>query len=471
MCYFGHLYTNAQGKKFESGYANLIVTYSSSPNTNRLYTVNYSSTFENDKPSKLIEIDDTTQLFSIYTLGPAKIYFNYGNKMYYSVIYPNSTDSIKVYLNDNKEILKLEYSGISKSLFENSDVFLDLASKAFHNSYPSIPDKNEMNKKYSNIDNYKDYLLDSINSYFALLNSSTNIPFVRVLLDNDTKDFIKYTKLLNEKTLKEIDSLKNNSLSFNKSDDFYKNIINTDSEDLFFVGYNYLFLKSLNSTLSGGLDFFSPWIYLQDIYKMFGLTAKDKAISEALVVFRYLNQIYDGLPLNNMQKRDIILFFNNSHLINYIFYHNDKLFLENKSQKNGYLSFKSNNENILKDIVNRSPNKVLIIDFWATWCGPCRAAFNEIQPLRLKYKDNPNIEFVYITDESSDITQWNNFVDVLGGQHYYLYRNQFVSLTKQFDITSIPSYLIIDKSGKLAYKSLGHYMGNELLTKIIESNL
>lgn len=468
--HFINLPAKAQENKFESGYANLVVTYSSSPNTNRLTTVNYASTFENDRPSKLIDIDDTTQLLSIYTLGPVKIYFHYGNKMHYSVIYPNSTDSVKVYLNNDKELLNIEYFGKSKSLFENSDVFFALGAKAFDNSYPSLPNKSEIEQTYSNINNYKNHLLDSINSYFALLSSSTNIPLVRSLLD-DMKDYTKYNKLLNEKTSKEIDSLQKNSLYFNKSDDFYNNIINSSSEELLFVGYNYLFLKSLNSNLSGDSTFFSPWVYSQDIYKKLGLKAKDNSISEALITLRYLNQIFDGSSLDSKQKKDILLFFNNRHVINYIFYHNDKLSLVNQPHKNGYLPFKSDNENILKNIINRFPNKVLVIDFWATWCGPCRAAFDEIHPLKLQYKDNPNIEFVYITDESSDNTEWNNFVDILGGQHYYLYRNQFDSLNKQFDITSLPSYLIFDKSGKLVYKSLGHYMGNEKLTKIIESNL
>jgi len=41
-------------------------------------------------------------------------------------------------------------------------------------------------------------------------------------------------------------------------------------------------------------------------------------------------------------------------------------------------------------------NKVIVLDFWATWCGPCRASFPAMQEAVTKYKDDKEVAFLFI---------------------------------------------------------------------------
>jgi thiol-disulfide isomerase/thioredoxin len=46
--------------------------------------------------------------------------------------------------------------------------------------------------------------------------------------------------------------------------------------------------------------------------------------------------------------------------------------------------------------------KVVVVDFWATWCGPCIASFPGMQKMVNKYKEDPNVKFVFITHGNAE---------------------------------------------------------------------
>ncbi len=56
---------------------------------------------------------------------------------------------------------------------------------------------------------------------------------------------------------------------------------------------------------------------------------------------------------------------------------------------------------IFNDIIKPHTGKILFVDFWATSCAPCVSSIKRMKEIRAKYKNNPEIDFVFITSENA----------------------------------------------------------------------
>lgn len=102
--------------------------------------------------------------------------------------------------------------------------------------------------------------------------------------------------------------------------------------------------------------------------------------------------------------------------------------------------------------------KVVFLDFWASWCPPCRASIPAIKDLHKNMSENPNVIVLGINSGENEKTV-ADFMKKMGMDYPNLYGTNAVS--KKYNVTGIPAFFIIDKNGQIAKKYAGYRNGLE----------
>ena len=106
-------------------------------------------------------------------------------------------------------------------------------------------------------------------------------------------------------------------------------------------------------------------------------------------------------------------------------------------------------QQILPTITDKYKGKAVLIDFWNTWCVPCRAAMSAIRPLKEQLHD---VVYVYISDASSPVDKWGEMIKTISGVHVRLTKEQAAALAEIHKFSGIPTYFVVNKEGKITYQ-------------------
>ena len=120
------------------------------------------------------------------------------------------------------------------------------------------------------------------------------------------------------------------------------------------------------------------------------------------------------------------------------------------------------------NIVNMSEfkDKVIFINFWATWCGPCIGEMPEIQKLYDKFKNNNDV--VFIIASTDDLTTIKNFMSKKN-YTFPIYSIQS-KVPVKLEHKTIPNSFLIDKNGGIAVHTVGaaNWGGNKMEQNVKE---
>ena len=112
----------------------------------------------------------------------------------------------------------------------------------------------------------------------------------------------------------------------------------------------------------------------------------------------------------------------------------------------------------LEDAVKPFKGKVVYIDVWATWCGPCLKEFQYLPTLKEK-AHNMDVVYLYISiDRPEERKKWEKTIAYHQLKGYHLLVNEklgkslYTELGNERQILSIPCFVIIDKTGKIVIR-------------------
>jgi len=111
--------------------------------------------------------------------------------------------------------------------------------------------------------------------------------------------------------------------------------------------------------------------------------------------------------------------------------------------------------------LSRLRGKIVILDFWATWCGPCKESFPGMRLLVERYGDDPDVQFLFIDSLETAQDKKKNASDFMAknGYPFHVLLDVEDNAIRAYKVSGVPTKFVIDKNGSIRYKSEG-YEGN-----------
>ena len=110
--------------------------------------------------------------------------------------------------------------------------------------------------------------------------------------------------------------------------------------------------------------------------------------------------------------------------------------------------------------------EVVVLNLFATWCGPCQGEFPEMEAVYQQYKDK--MEIVALSAyEGDDMDTLRQFKEEMGMT--FPVGQAGADITDNIEIPGYPTTLVIDRNGQVAYYGVGAFISGEAFEKIVTS--
>ena len=423
-----------------------------------------------NRPKQALFMGDNARLNNeLTTYKPSSIYIdrNKAEKLtdmdylsYCDSVYKKRTDVLNSFIAANPKVSKkfrefnseYERYDLAFYLMQHRFDLRDKSKTTFDAGYmdyvrANFPLTNEWT--YTCFRDFRSFLRDYIDYETSIRNQK---PVTVTVSFKDISNYIKQNKKVDEATQTLLDQL----VAMNE--DFQKSGI----EQFETVKLKYKDLISKSETIS-------PLI--QEASIELSNRPLDTQLSDSLLINEHLRQMWDASSyyaeldqyhkaLSDMKVNDMKTKVVNPDLIKSIvdvnnFYKNVatkgmtyEASLKNTSHLKEYQDAKA----LFEELIKPYKGKVIYVDFWGTWCGPCKENMKYVKDMKAKLKGQ-DVVFMYFANRSPE-DSWKNIIKEmdLTGENVVQYRlpeKQEEIIERLFSVNSFPTYLLINKEGKV----------------------
>ena len=96
--------------------------------------------------------------------------------------------------------------------------------------------------------------------------------------------------------------------------------------------------------------------------------------------------------------------------------------------------------------------KVVLVDFWASWCGPCRQSFPWMNEMQAKYQGDGLV--IVAVNVDNDLAEANRFLTEFPAK-FQVHFDADKTLAREYEVVAMPSSFLIGRDGKLVEKHMG----------------
>jgi len=141
----------------------------------------------------------------------------------------------------------------------------------------------------------------------------------------------------------------------------------------------------------------------------------------------------------------------------------DKVFIDQTNSDGSVKMF--------EDVLAQYKGKVIYVDFWASWCPPCRGEMPSSQKLHSQF-EGKDVVFLYVSfDRAADA--WKNGIEKMDikGVHYFPAGDANQAVSTKYGINGIPRYMLVDKNGKVINPDAPRPSSDQVIAGLINQYL